>query len=237
MPMSSDCRCGGRARADAVSPGRHYTIRYPRARTYSSALRARDAFGLRNFTDSKSRRRRAISGWNSRPWKTFISRSPPGRRLCAREIHCQVHEVHRAVVVHVRHAHHVGGHVGHHKVALVRPRASPGALASAASSLKSPWMNSTPGIAGISRRSRAITRPLATQNPGCVLAPAAGRRAEIHHDHPGPQQPVGALDFLELEGGTRAPALVVRALHVGSAACSASQRAEDLVRLVMGTAE
>ena len=35
-----------------ISRSRHYTNRYPRARTYTSGLRDRDAFGLRSFTVS-----------------------------------------------------------------------------------------------------------------------------------------------------------------------------------------
>ncbi len=60
-----------RARTSGAGPanslGRHYTNRYPRARTYNSGLRPLDAFGLRSFTVLKSARRRATSDWNSRP--------------------------------------------------------------------------------------------------------------------------------------------------------------------------
>ena len=111
------------------------------------------------------------------------------------------------------HAHHVGGHVGHHKVHLVAAKAGR-RRSSTASSRKSPWMNSTPGRAGISSRSSAITRPLAAEHAG----PRTGS------SRPGPRRgrprscPAGAavrpLDLLELEGGARAPALRVRTLHV-----------------------
>ena len=58
----------------------------------------------------------------------------------------------------------------------------------------------------------ATMRPAAARDARRVLAPAAGRRAQIHAADAGPQQPLALLDFLELEDRARAPAFGLGAL-------------------------
>jgi hypothetical protein len=68
-------------------------------------------------------------------------------------------------------------------------------------------MNSTPWIGihwqQVKRDKAAAGRHALRGN----LRPAAGRRTEIDHRHAGLQQVVLVVDFAELEGGARAPAL------------------------------
>jgi RNA-binding protein YhbY len=58
---------------------------------------------------------------------------------------------------------------------------------------------------------RAAGRKAAAQ----VLAPGAGRRAQVHHHLARPQQTQGFVDLLELVGGARAIAVALRQLDVG----------------------
>src|SRR4249919_2569212 len=56
---------------------------------------------------------------------------------------------------------------------------------------------------------------LRTQRLPHPLRPAAGRRAEIDHDHAGLEQAVALDEFLQLVGGTRTQALGLGLLHEG----------------------
>jgi hypothetical protein len=55
--------------------------------------------------------------------------------------------------------------------------------------------------------------PLRADAPRRVLAPRARRRSEVQAHRPGAQQPLAAVDVLELEYRARAPSFALRPLH------------------------
>ena len=65
-----------------------------------------------------------------------------------------------------------------------------------------------------SHRRPRRTRPRREAAPQ-VLAPGAGRGAEVDDDLPRPEQPQRLVDFLELVGRTCAVAVALRQLDVG----------------------
>ena len=52
------------------------------------------------------------------------------------------------------------------------------------------------------------------QAPPNVLAPGAGGRTEVHHHVAGTDQAQGFIDLLELVGGARTEALLLRQAHI-----------------------
>ena len=168
---------------------------------------------MRNFTDSKLPAQLPDQGLEAAPWKTFARKSPPGRRVrpaksTASSTRCIERSWSTSAMPIMLGA-----------MSDITRSTPPGPTRACScsrtdSSLKSPCRNSTPGIAGIVRMSIAMIRPRPSSSRAAYWLQPPGAAPRSTHGHPGAQQPVAALDFLELEHGARAPALLVRAFHI-----------------------